>query len=115
MGWRGHIDCNIQFRSQTLQSRDMIGMLVRDEDGRELVSALPKLAKPFDCLAARESCVHEEARCAAGDDSAISATAAGQHRDRHCHKGSLPLTTVETRVSFRLSRYLWRGRPYECS
>src|SRR5580698_1477363 len=58
----GEVDGNVEFGGQALESGNMVGMLVRDEDGGNIFGAFAEAAQTLEGLAAGEAGIDQNAR-----------------------------------------------------
>lgn len=75
------VDRLVAFLRQRDQSRDVVRMLVRDQDAVEVVLALADRAEPRADLFPAQPGVDEEARAFSGNEGGIAGAAAGQNAD----------------------------------
>src|SRR5690242_21046099 len=84
-------------------------MLVRDHHRGETAWINANRFQALECFPAGDARIHEYARLRTFNDGAVPTAAASQHRNRHTHVRSIPSSTVETGVTFRLSRTFEHG------
>ena len=101
MGRRSQEDRHIQFCGQPLQSGNMVGVFVRDQDRGNFLGALAQRPQPLASFAARQPGIHQNSRGTRRHQHAVPTAAARQHRHRHSHSRSLPPAAVETGTVFQ--------------
>ena len=87
---------HLQLAGEALESGDVIGMLVSDQDGGDFLGAFTEPVKTPKGLTAGEAGVDKKACGTAGHERAVPTTAAGNYRHRHCH------------IALAYARELWK-------
>ena len=82
----GHVHGNLQLLGEHVQTAYVVGMFVGDQDGVDQPGILAASRQAPQQLAARQSCIHQQAAPAAGNQRAIASAAARQDRYRDCHE-----------------------------
>jgi hypothetical protein len=83
--WAGDVNRDLEPLGQYVQSTDVVGVLVRDEDGVDAVWIKAAQNHAPQKLAAGETCVHQQVGAGTGDNGAVPLASARQHGDRYCH------------------------------
>src|SRR5439155_18229459 len=104
-----HEDWHFQFPCQSGESRDVIGVFVRDQDCGNVARIAAYRFQSLESLAARDTRIHQNARAGAFDKSSVSPAAARQHRNRNSHVRSIHLMAVNLGVTLWLSETFRSG------
>ena len=89
VGGAGHVDRHGELLRQSVEPTNVVGMLVRNDDGREGTRVLAAGFDATKSFTPGKAGVNQNASARTRHDGAVAFAAAGQHRTRNRHKRSI--------------------------